>query len=94
MNIELTPLQGRVAFHQERIFRSAGGSGVLAHLDYVKLAKAAGLPDLIGSWTPEQCVLGLELVERAARGRRMNQFRQVDTGWEALRAKLFLCSGC
>jgi len=35
MNIELTPLQGRVAFHQERIFRSAGGSGVLAHLDYV-----------------------------------------------------------
>ena len=83
MNTDLTPLQGRAAFHMERIFRSTGG-GLLAHQRFLRLAKSAQLPKMIGEWTEQQCVTGLRLMEAAAREFGMQQFRDVKTGWQLL----------
>jgi hypothetical protein len=86
MNMEtgLTPLQARVVFHQERIFRSAGGSGMLAHQSYVVACHSASLPDHIELWDNAQCVLGLRLIEESARAWRMHIFRNVSTQWQSL----------
>jgi hypothetical protein len=83
MNPGLTPLQGRVAFHQERIFRSTGG-GLHAHQSYVTMAKAAGLPTSIAEMSRNQCREALRLIELAARIRGLALFRNVRTGWEGV----------
>lgn len=80
MDITLTPKQGRVMFHAERIFRSAGGPGCLAAQTYRALCLDAGLPVMVDQWTDEQCTLGLAFIEQAARKHRMHLFRNVTTG--------------
>ena len=80
----VTPDQGRVLFHMERIFRSAGGPGVLAHRSFSAACLAEGLPARVDTWTRDQCVLGLQLIERAAREWRMHLFRDCRTYWEQL----------
>lgn len=75
----VTPAQGRVLFHMERIFRSAGGPGVLAHQTYVTACKVRGLPAMVDTWTPGQCALGLQMIEAAARKHKMHLFRDVRT---------------
>lgn len=83
MNATLTPLQGRAAFHAERIFRSTG-HGVLAHQRFLKLARSAQLPVAIGEWSVQHCITGLRLMEAAAREFHMERFRNVNTGWREL----------
>jgi hypothetical protein len=75
----MTSAQGRVAFQQERLFRSTG-AGIREHAQYVALCRAAGLPDGIEQWTGAQCALALVLMERAARSGKMHLFRNVSTG--------------
>ena len=84
MTDPLTPLQGRLGFHMERIFRSAGGTGILAHQRFLKLCEAAGLPLMFDTYTREQCVTCLRLVEQAACDQGMGLFRDVRTGWQSL----------
>ena len=80
----VTPMQGRVVFHQERLFRSAGGSDMLAHTRYLRLAWANDLPAKIGEMDYSQCVLALRLIEHACREQGMHNFRDVRTYWEQL----------
>lgn len=82
-----TPEQGRVLFHQDRIFRSTGG-GVHAHADYVAACAVVGLPLLVTRWSLMQCIQGLQLIERAARGRGLHHFRDVRTQWEPIQARM------
>lgn len=71
---------GRVSFHMERLFRSAGGRGPYAHADFLAAAYAMGLPEQIeGVYTRAQCVLALKLIESAARGQGMHHFRDCAT---------------
>lgn len=81
-----TPEQGRVLYHQERIFRSTGG-GIRAHDDYVAACAVVGLPVQVDRWSLKQCIEGLQLIERAARGRGLHHFRDVRTQWEPLAAR-------
>ena len=80
----LSPAQGRVLFHMERIFRSAGGPGAMAHQSFTNSCLAEGLPARIDTWTLDQCVLGLQLIERAARMHQMHLFRDCRTYWEQI----------
>ena len=77
----MTPLQGRVVFHQERIFRSTGG-GQVAHTRYVKLCTIARLPNVITDMTPADCVHALYLIQRAAHWAGLGGFRDIATQWE------------
>src|SRR5258706_10285900 len=83
-----TPEQGRVLYHQERIFRSTGG-GIHAHADYIAACQVVGLPSRVDRWTLAQCIQGLRLIERAARGRGLHHFRDVRTQWEPIADKLW-----
>jgi hypothetical protein len=83
MDSGLTPLQGRVVMHMERLFRMTG-TGLKAHARYVKRAIAAELPVKIGLWSDAQCKLGLQLVEESCRDAGLGGFRDIATGWEAL----------
>jgi hypothetical protein len=83
MDPGLTPLQGRVAFHQERIFRSTG-NGSRAHESYITMAKACGLPTELAKMSRNQCREALRLIELAARMRGLALFRNVRTGWETV----------
>lgn len=83
-----TPEQGRVLYHQERIFRSTGG-GMKAHADYLALCHIAGLPSHVDRWSLAQCVQGLQLIERASRRAGLHHFRDVRTQWEPIAAKLW-----
>jgi hypothetical protein len=78
-----TPEQGRVLYHQERIFRSTGG-GIKAHARYLALCEAAALPALVTRWSLPQCVQGLQLIERASRDVGLHYFRDVRTQWEPI----------
>lgn len=80
----LTAAQGRVLYHAERIFRSAGGPGVLAAGMWRAACADAALPRLVSAWTHWQCVRGLQLIEWAAREQRMHLFRDCSTGWQDL----------
>jgi hypothetical protein len=84
MDSGLTPAQGRVVFHQERLFRSAGGRGMPAHATYLDLCREAGLPILIGKFDRNQCVIACRLIERACRTHQLHLTRDVRTGWEQL----------
>ena len=77
MNCGITSLQGRVMFHNERLCRSAGGSGPKCHARFVHLAAVEGLHVMIDTWSDEECRLGLTLLERAARDVGMHRFRDV-----------------
>ena len=81
MNPGVTPAQGRVVFHMERLFRSTGG-GMKAHASFTASCFAEGLPPLVSTWTREQCVLGLQLIERACRFHKLQLFRDIRTDWE------------
>ena len=75
----LTPAQGRVLYHAERLFRSTG-AGMREHAQYLAAVRAHGLdPVRVADWTQEQCVQGLQLMEAAAAPMRL--FRDVRTGW-------------
>lgn len=77
MNCGITPMQGRVMFHNERLCRSAGGSGPKCHARFIELAAEADLRVMIDTWSDDECRLGLTLLERAARDVGMNKFRDV-----------------
>lgn len=83
MNPGITWQQGRVAFHQERLFRSTG-NGSKAHERYIGMARAAGLPEKIGEMTPTQCREALRLIEVSCRITGMALFRNVRTQWESV----------
>jgi hypothetical protein len=78
----MTPAQGRVLYHAERIFRSAGGPGCLAAQTWRDACAEAALPLMVDTWTHEQCLRGLRLIEWAARKHRMHLFRNCSTGWQ------------
>jgi hypothetical protein len=80
----LTPAQGRVLYHQERLFRSTGGSGILAHQRYLRLCAKAGLHPDVGAYSRLQCIRALQLIERAARDAHLHLFRNVTTQWGTL----------
>jgi hypothetical protein len=80
----LTAAQGRVLYHAERIFRSAGGPGVLAAGMWRQACADAALPVLVSKWTHAQCIRGLQLIEWAARKQRMHHFRDCRTYWQEL----------
>lgn len=82
--VAFTPAQGRVLYHQERIFRSAGGRGMLAHQAYLRLCTANGLAPDVASYDRLKCIRALQLIERAARAVHLNLFRDVSTGWGQL----------
>lgn len=77
LNPGITPLQGRVMFHNERLCRSAGGAGPKCHARFVALAAEADLRVAIDTWSDDECRLGLTLLERAAREVGMSKFRDV-----------------
>lgn len=85
MDPGVTPLQGRVCFHQERLFRSTG-TGTPAHHRFLAYAADEGLPSSIAEMSRRQCVRALELIERACRREGMQNFRDVNTGWRELAA--------
>lgn len=80
----MSPMQGRVVFHQERIFRSTG-TGLRAHDRYLQLTTDACLSELISEMGDDECVFALELIEQAARDCRLHLFRDVNTGWRELK---------
>lgn len=82
-NPGVTPLQGRVVFHQERLLRSTG-AGVYAHQHYTQACHRAGLPVAIAQFSVDQCRVALQLLEAACRVVGMSNFRDVRTGWESL----------
>lgn len=77
----MTPTQGRVVFHQERLFRSTG-AGLRAHQHYARACRAAGLPRLIGQYDRAQCAQALCIMERVARAWFL--FRDCRTDWEGM----------
>lgn len=79
----MSPMQGRVVFHQERIFRSTGG-GIHAHQRYVELCKIDRLPLQITEMADSHCIRALERIEQAARYCELHLFRDVNTGWREL----------
>lgn len=77
MNAGITPMQGRVMFHNERLCRSAGGSGPKCHSRFVALAAERGLRVAIDTYSDDECRVALQLLEQAARDVGMNKFRDV-----------------
>lgn len=84
MDPGLTPAQGRVAFHQERLLRSTGTHPVVRER-YLADCAAAGLPERLAAMTRQQCRQALRLLEGAALSvKSVAAFRDCRTGWEAL----------
>jgi hypothetical protein len=83
MTSGMTPKQGRVQFHQERILRSTGG-GSQAHAPYIALCRQHGVPELVGEMSDTQCRQALFLLEVAAKQQKYSAVRDVRTGWETL----------
>ena len=76
----LTPMQARVLYHVERVFRSAGGNGCLAHRDFLRAAEAFCDPRAAASWSEDTCSRLLREITAAARRHKMHHFRNVDCG--------------
>lgn len=75
----ITPAQGRVLFHNERLFRSTG-AGVREHRAFVADCESRGMDvRKVSTWCDAQCVAVLIRLELHARN--MAGFRQTDTGW-------------
>jgi hypothetical protein len=83
MDAGVTPAQGRVVFHIERLFRSTGG-GVKAHGTFLAACRVKGIPSAVSGYTPTRCVEVLQLVESACRHHGMHLFRDVGTGWRQI----------
>jgi len=87
---QLSPLQARVLFHVERVFRSAGGNGCKAHRDFTDAAsRLFDLGEIEGwgpaaarSWPDATCKRLLREITAAARRHKMHHFRNVDCGGE------------
>lgn len=95
MNPGITPAQGRVLYHMERLFRSAGGNGQKAHTRFVLLCEQSGLPKMVDQYTTWQCVLALQLIERACGHEKMHHFRPIATGWrDFVPARRISCGCC
>lgn len=76
----ISPRQARVLFHLERVFRSAGGPGCLAHRDFTAAAvRAYGDAKARNAalWSAEDCDALHGMIEHAARQWRMHVFRDV-----------------
>lgn len=86
--MRLETLQGRVAFHQERIFRSAGGPGHRAHARYLKLCEKLHMPEHLAQLEAWQCIRALRLIQLCARAEKMHYFRDVNTDHEKLARQL------
>ena len=72
-----TPMQGRVLFHIERVFRSAGGNGCLAHQTFLGYARLYGMSTDVRTYTDADCQCVLTMIENAARDHGMHKFRNV-----------------
>jgi len=83
MNIDLTPAQARVGFHQDRLLRSTG-THPGAREAYLTACQHHGLPASLAQFTREQCVIALQALEAACRVVGLHHFRDVRTGWESL----------
>jgi hypothetical protein len=79
-----TPAQGRVLYHQERLFRSAGGRGMVAHYRYLSMCARELLPARVDHMTTAQCVRALQLIERACTAEGLHHFRDVRTQWDTI----------
>jgi hypothetical protein len=79
----VTPAQGRVVFHMERLFRSTGG-GVKAHGTFLAACRTKGISPAVPSYTPTRCVEVLQMIESACRHHGMHLFRDVSTGWRQI----------
>jgi hypothetical protein len=84
---DLTPLQARVLYHVERVFRSAGGNGCIAHRDFTDTVAGKfmrgyleGREDRAATWDDRTCMLLLGEITAAARRHGMHHFRPVDCG--------------
>lgn len=84
MDSGLTPAQGRVVFHTERLFRGTAGNGLLAHRRWIAMCKHEALPVKIADMDVFQCRIALILVETACREFRIHLFREIDTQWRSL----------
>jgi len=79
MRRDPSPMQARVLFHCERVFRSTG-AGMKAHALFLDAATAA-----VGwerardatSWNRGECLALLALIEWAARAKGLHVFRDV-----------------
>lgn len=78
----LTPAQGRVLYHVERIFRSTGGNPIHHHAYIMACAQAELKLRRVVDWTQAECVTALQILERVARRCKLNRFRDVNTGWQ------------
>lgn len=83
MDPGLTPAQGRVVFHQERLLRSCGEDRRIS-AEYRQRCAMDKLPTAIDKMTVEQCKLALRNLEDACISYRLNRFRNVRTQWESL----------
>lgn len=70
-------MQGRVLFHIERVFRSAGGNGIVAHRTFLKLCASSGISTRVADYHDVVCHRVLRLIEQAARAQGMHKFRSV-----------------
>lgn len=77
MNPGITPLQGRVIFHNERLCMSAGGNGRKIHARFIERAAAAGLRVAIDTYSDDECRVALQCLEQAARDCNAQRFRDV-----------------
>lgn len=76
----VSPLQARVLFHSERLFRSAGASRATdrARGEWIRAVQALGLdPAAVPRWSDAQCTEALRLLEACARSAGVAYFRDV-----------------
>lgn len=83
MDPGLTPAQGRVVFHQERLLRSTGTHpGVAA--EYRHRCALDNLPVAIAEMSRGQCRLALKNLEDACLAYNLHRVRDIRTQWEGL----------
>jgi len=76
----ITPAQGRVLFHAERLLRSTGAMPRGAHEAWISACRAAGLdPVRVTSYSREDCRTALRLLEGILRARGVHRVPQVAT---------------
>ena len=75
-----TPLQGRVLYHIERLFRSTG-AGAVEHEVFLRSCEQLRIPTDVKEQTPAQSLVCLALIEQACHAFGMHQFRDCDTQW-------------
>lgn len=81
MDSGLTPAQGRVVFHSERLLRSTGADPQYAR-DWRQRCLDHCLPVLISDMTVEECRRALQLLEKVCYP--MALVRDLETDWRDL----------